>query len=96
MASSEFHIVLQFKTPEGFEPFGRFEVGRDHSQAESIFNNLKGNHECSFSDVLQIDLVESGNGLPKPLKMMSCSLQDIGENCRIITRECFKYRNLEP
>lgn len=96
MANSEFHIIFQFKTPEGFEPFGRFMIGQDAAQADAIFQKLKGDRDCSFADILQIDLVEIGKGLPRQVHLMSCSLHDISENCRIITRECFKYRNLEP
>ncbi len=96
MQQSEFNIVLQIKTPEGFEPFGKFTLGRNKKQAESIFRQLKGNSQCSFNDILQIDLVESGEGLPRQLDMLSCSLADMAENCRVITREYFKYRSLEP
>lgn len=96
MAASEFHIVLQIKTPDGFEPFGKFKLGTDRKFAENIFRQLKGEAECGYNDLLQIDLVEVGERLPRQLKMISCCLEDIAENCRIITREVFKYRSLEP
>lgn len=96
MSASEFHIILQIKTPDGFEPFGKFVLGTDQQFADNIFRQLKGEAECDYNDLLQIDLAEVGEGLPRQLKMISCCLEDIAENCRIITREVFKYRSLEP
>lgn len=96
MTSSEFHIILQIKTPEGFEPFGKFSIGDHRTQAEAIFKMLKGDPQCSDDDMLQMDLIEEGDGLPRKLQVVRCSLEDVAENCRIITREWFKYRSIEP
>lgn len=95
MSPTDFHIVLQLKTRDGFEPFGRFVLGSDREFAEELFRHLKGNVECSDRDLLQIDLVEVNGSLPQQMKMMSCCLEDIAENCRIITRELFRKNSLE-
>ncbi len=91
----EYYIILQIKTPDGFEPYGKFATGQSLPNALNIFNQLKGNSDCSFTDYLQIDLISVNNQMPRHLKMMSCSLEDIAENCRIVTREIFKLRNME-
>ena len=95
MSHTQFHIILQVMTPGGFEPFGEFLLGTDQQFAENIFQQLKGRADCGYTDLLQIDLVEKGEGLPRQLQMISCCLEDIAENCRIITREIFRYRSLE-
>jgi hypothetical protein len=41
-----------------------------------------------------MDFTEVENGLPIPLKMLHCTLEDIAYNSRVITRELFK-KNLE-
>lgn len=95
MMETQFYIVLQLNTPEGFEPFGKFFVSSNRKQAEDLFGQLRCRSHSSPADVLQLDLVETGNGLPHNLHVLSCNLDDMAENCRIIIRECFKYRNLE-
>lgn len=95
MKETHFYIVLQLKTPEGFEPFGKFFVSSSRAQAEELFGKLLCRPRGTDGDVLQLDLVETGNGLPHNLQVLSCNLDNMAENCRIIIRECFKFRNLE-
>jgi hypothetical protein len=45
--------------------------------------------------ILHFDLVESINGLPASLEMISCSLEELAENCKIITKETFRFINME-
>jgi len=45
--------------------------------------------------VLSLELMETRNGLPLNVQMLSCCLDDLAENTKIITREIFKLHNLE-
>lgn len=91
----EFEINLNIRTEEGFRNFGKFQLGKNREQANAIFNLLKGSYEAHEKHVLQLDLVELRNGLPYNLRMLSCSLEELSSNCKIITRELFKCINLE-
>ena len=42
-----------------------------------------------------MDLMEIKNGLPVNLDVMGCTLEDVTDNSRIITKEAFKFYNLE-
>jgi len=45
--------------------------------------------------MLTMELMEMLNDLPYNLKIISCTLEDIGENCKLISKEIFKAINLE-
>jgi hypothetical protein len=92
---SEFHIVLSIKTPKSLEDFARFIIGNNRDFAENIFNKLTGRTEVNEKDVLYINLIETKEGLPFNLYMITCTLNELAENCRIITKEVFKLSALE-
>jgi len=89
-----FYIKCTLKTINGFECFGKFYIGNDREFAESIFKKLKGNEEVDENNILQLDFIESRQNLPVNLKMLHCSLDEMTENSRMITKEMFKYYNL--
>jgi hypothetical protein len=91
-----FYIVLNIKTAHGYEGFGKFCLGEDKKAAIRIFNQLAGTDEVDDKTVLHMELRENRHGLPINILMRGCSLEDVAENCRIITRETFKLLNLEP
>ena len=95
MMASEFHIILSIKTPKSMEDFARFLLGNNRHSAESIFNKLTGRTEVNDKDVLYINLIETKEGLPFNLYMITCTLNELAENCRIITKEVFKSSALE-
>jgi hypothetical protein len=41
-----------------------------------------------------MELMETVNDLPLNIKMISCSLDELTENCRLITKETFNIINL--
>ena len=55
---------------------------------------MEGNDEVSDSDILQVDFVETRDGLPVNVKIKHCTLLQMGISCQIIAKEIFKYRNL--
>lgn len=95
MKQTTFYIVLNIRTCNGYESFGKFFVGNNKEFATGIFARLKGRKNVNEESVLQFDLVETINGLPVNMQMISCSLEELAENCKIITKETFKLFNLK-
>lgn len=90
-----FYIVINIKTANGMETIGKFFIGADRRVASSIFQLLKGKKEVDEKAILTMELVESKNGLPLNMQLMSCTLEELADNCKTITREVFKQFNLE-
>jgi len=90
-----FYINLNVKTTAGYTLFGKYYLGSDRQVANSVFAKLKGSNEVNESNVLQLDFIETVNGLPVNLQVLGCSLAQLSENCSIITREIFKMHNLK-
>ena len=95
MNQATFYIVLNLRTGNGYECFGKFMVGNSRQTATAIFNQLKGRKKVNEKSILQLDLMESVNGLPVNMQMMTCSLEELSENCKIITKEVFRHYNME-
>lgn len=95
MKQTTFYIVLNLRTSQGYECFGKFFIGDNEASAEEIFKKLKGRDTVNDKSILQLDLMESKNGLPVNVQMISCSLEELAENCRTITRELFRLINME-
>jgi hypothetical protein len=90
-----YSIVFSFRTEKGPESFAHFSVGSDNDKAHEIYKMLKGTTDVNEIDPLYIDFRENIEGLPVNLKMMTCTLDDLAENCKIITKELFKWRAME-
>jgi hypothetical protein len=89
-----FYILLSMKTTDGYEQFGKFFIGDNKDAAYRIFDSLLGNDDVN-DDILQLDMTEMTNGLPVNIRVLNCSLEQLTENCRIITKEVFKILNLK-
>ena len=90
-----FYILLYIKTPLGFESFARFYIGNRDETARHLFGKLKGSVEEINDCVLQMDLMETKNNLPVNIKVIGCTLAEMAENCKVITKEAFKIFTLE-
>ena len=95
MTENNFFVVLSIRTPNGFESFGKFNLGNRRKPAMDVFRQLKGNPIVDEKTILTIDLVETVNGLPLNLNILGCTLEDLAYNCRVITKETFKLYNLK-
>jgi hypothetical protein len=95
MRQNNFYVSLSIRTPEGFESFGKFNLGNKRKPAVEIFRQLKGNPVVDEKTLLTIDLVETVNGLPLNLNILGCTLEELAYNCRVITKEIFKLYNLK-
>lgn len=90
-----FYIILNIKTATGFEKYGKFFIGEDATIANAIFKTLHGSEEPNERNLLQIDLMEIRHDLPVNVKLLSCTLDEMTDNFRIITKEIFKRFNLQ-
>ena len=95
MKETTFYIVLNIKTCSGFESYGRFFIGNKREIAEALFAKLKGDKEVDESTILTLDMVETINSLPVNMEVLGCSLDEMAENCKLITKETFRMLNLE-
>ena len=87
-----FYILISIKTPGGLENYGRFFIGNDRQAAYDLFSKLQGSDEVQERNMLYLELMETVNNLPVNMKMKSCSLRELAENCALITKEVFKYQ----
>lgn len=95
MKENTFYVLLSIKTGDGFESFGKFNLGNKRRAAAEVFRQLKGDSKVDEKTMLTIDLVETVDGLPVNLQILGCSLEDLTHNCKIIAKETFKLLNLE-
>ncbi len=85
-----FYILLHLKTIDGHENFGKFSMGNHKETADNIFRQLKGNPDVTDQCGLHLEFIEMHDNLPYNIKMLSCSLDQLAENVKIITKETFK------
>lgn len=91
---STFYIMLSMKSLDRYECFGEFFLGNDRQHAEVIFSQLKGRDESNKQTVLNLDLVEIKGELPVIVKTIYCTLDDLANNTKLITREVFCNKTL--
>lgn len=87
-----FYIILSMKTGDTIESFGRFDIGNNRQHAYDIFKTLAGSSEANEKNVLFLELMETKALLPLNIKIISCTLNELTENCRTITKEIFKLK----
>jgi len=92
---SGFEISLNMKTLRGVETYGCFALGNDEQFAAALYSSLLGEEEVLPDSIITIDLVKRENGLLFPLGLRHCSYDQLAENVKIITKEIFKYLNLQ-
>lgn len=83
------------KAKNGDETFANFFLGNSPSTAKAIFKRLRGNTNVSDGDLLQLEFMETRESIPVNLDVIACTLQELGENCKLITKELFKSVVLE-
>jgi hypothetical protein len=94
MNANAFYVILSIRTANGFENFGRFNLGNNRKAAVQVFSQLKGNPDVNDKMVLTIELMETVNELPLNLNILGCTLDELAYNCKIIAKETFKLHNL--
>ena len=96
MRENTFYILLSIRTSRRFESFGKFNLGNKREAAAEVFRQLKGTNKVNEKTILTIEMMETVKGLPQNLQILGCTLDELAYNCKIITKETFKLRNLEP
>ena len=95
MKENTFYAVLSIRTADGFENFGKFNLGNNKEAASNVFRQLRGSAAVDEEAMLTIDLVETINDLPVNVHILACTLEELAYNCTIITKEIFKIFNLK-
>ena len=90
-----FYIKFTLKTSKGFESYGQFFIGNDRLIADAIFEKLSGNYKVNENNILQLDFIETKNNLPVNIKVLRCTLNEMADNCKVITKELFKKMTLK-
>lgn len=93
MKENNFYVLLSIRTCDGFENFGRFNLGNDRRAATRIFRQFKGSI-ANEKAVLTIELMETNNDLPVNLNILACTLEELSHNTKVIVKETFKLHNL--
>lgn len=91
-----FYLTIHLKVKGELQTIGKFYIGNKREAAYELFNKMKGNRATSGTEVLFMELTETQSELPTNIKMLSCTLNELSENCRIITKEIFKWNNMDP
>ena len=92
--SKRYCIQLTLHSGQGIECFAKFTLGNDKEFAASLFRQLKGNRDVNEKDLVHMEFIELSDDLPLSIDLVACTLNDIGENSKIITRELFKSKLL--
>ena len=87
---TDYSITLNVKTGSDVQCFGRFFLGSDPRKATALFAQLQSFSDINSQEVIYMDLVETSNGIPVTLDVRACTLAQLGENCKFITKELFK------
>lgn len=75
--------------------YGKLFIGEDPEFARQLYDSLQGQLNPRTQLMLYIDLVKNAGNTYLPIQSKACTLEELTENCRIITRETFKFLNLE-
>ena len=86
----QFHIAFNMRTPQGWETFAKFSIGTSEEEAKHLFSLLKGTADIQVDYPLTIDFIQMQKGLPVNLSMINCTLSQLAENTKIITKELFR------
>jgi len=90
---NEFRILIHTRTSAGFETLGEFYVGTDEARAVRLFRSLKGSPDNIDNGLLIMELSSICRGLPLDIQMIHCTLDELAENCRTITKHVFNSLN---
>ena len=92
---THYYILLSLKTPQGFINYGKYFLGDDRDVAYNLFDDLQGHKDIRDRAVLHIDLMETINELPVKIKTLCCTLDQLGENCKLIAKAIFRLKNIK-
>ncbi|NML39723.1 hypothetical protein HHL17_21165 [Chitinophaga sp. G-6-1-13] len=88
-----FYIDVHFKVSKGWITYAKINLGDDQEFANSLFEMLAG--RTLPEGFLRMNLMESKNDLALLHNGMYCTLPELAENCTFITKEVFRFYNLD-
>lgn len=89
----KYEVLLTMRVQDEWRELGRFYLGEDLEQVKATFGRLKG--QPSNYGWIQIELREICGRTWVRHSRISCTLDELSENCRLITKDAFKRFNLE-
>jgi hypothetical protein len=92
---TQFYILMSLRTSGGFETYGQYFFGDDELTANKLFAVLNGNQDLEGNNPLHIDLMETVNNLPVKVKSISCTIDQLSANVKLITKEIFRQKNFK-
>ena len=92
---TRFYIIVEMKVSDGIVDYGRFYIGDELEFANDLYDRLDAHLDPESQFMLHINLIEKSNGTSVLKQSKGCSLESFTENCRLITRETFRFLNLE-
>ncbi|HVM89675.1 MAG TPA: hypothetical protein VMT76_15910 [Puia sp.] len=92
--NKRYAIQVTMRCEQDAECIATFNLGRNGTLASDLFRRLRGNPQVTEKDPLQMEFIELTNELPLIVDIISCTLAEIGENSKLITRELFKSKLL--
>jgi len=93
---SLFYIIIKMQALDGIVDYSRFFIGDQKDFAKDLFDNLNGHPDTGPQFILRMDLIEEVSPASSVLlNSKACNLEELTENCRLITKEAFKHFNLE-
>lgn len=94
MEPAKFQFVISIRTPKGYIETGRFFIGDGIREAISILEQLEGNTKTE-NPILKIDLIKYVTNIDTVLETLDCTLEQLSENVKVITKELFKLANIK-
>jgi hypothetical protein len=91
---TQFYILLSLKMVKGYINYAQYFIGNEKQAAENLFSELQGTRTPTESTALHIDLMETVDELPVKVETIGCTLDELSENLKVITRELFRRHNL--
>lgn len=88
-----FYIDVHLKVSEGWISYARFNIGPDQNFAHSLLDALAG--RPLPEGFIRLNLMEDTEGIALVHESMYCTLQELAENSMFITKEVFRFYNLE-
>lgn len=96
MEATKYQFLINMRTHNGYVESGRLFVGNNLANTIAIMEQLKGSkNKKATMPLLRLDLMKSGNGMDTIMESLDCTLDELSENIKTITKETFRLLNLE-
>jgi len=92
--SKRYAIQVMMRCEQDAECIAKFNLGGNKTFAYDLFLRLSGNPSVNEKDPLQMEFIEMSDEFSLIVDIISCTLAEIGENSKLITRELFKSKLL--